>query len=186
MRTRPSRLWRRQQNIWKCNLHIICQPLLWRFRVGRTLKLYNKYITEDPLCTKFLDNKKRLTTSSVNAEKDNKNQLIFKIITGFQNSIRNESLFAGGVTRFPTNGSREKVSTANRGSNSSKINDTEEHSVVIVGTLSNGYNITCPLTRIGVSLRHVDKVPRGKALEHTRLSYSSTAREFSHGKLINT
>ena len=55
-----------------------------------------------------------------------------------------------------------------------------------VGTVSNGYNITCPLPRIGVSLRHVDKVPRGKSLEHTRLSKSSTAREFSHGKLINT
>ena len=52
--------------------------------------------------------------------------------------------------------------------------------------MSNGYNRTCPLPRIGVSLRHVDKFPRGKALEHTRLSNSSTAREFSHGKLINT
>ena len=45
-----------------------------------------------------------------------------------------------------------------------------------VGTVSNGYNRTCPLPRIGVSLRHVDKVPRGKALEHKRLSNSITAR----------
>ena len=30
---------------------------------------------------------------------------------------------------------------------------------IIVGTVSNGYNRTCPLPRIGVSLRHVDKVP---------------------------
>ena len=56
----------------------------------------------------------------------------------------------------------------------------------IVGTVSNGYNRMCPLPRIGVSLRHVDKVPREKALEHTRLINSSMAREFSHGKLINT
>ena len=55
-----------------------------------------------------------------------------------------------------------------------------------VGTVSNGYNRTCPLPRIGVSLRHVDKVPRDRALEHTRLSNSSAAREFSHSKLINT
>ena len=29
-----------------------------------------------------------------------------------------------------------------------------------VGTVSNGYNRTCPPPRIGVSLRHVDKDPR--------------------------
>ena len=50
-----------------------------------------------------------------------------------------------------------------------------------VGTVSNGYNRTCPLPRIGVSLRHVDKVPRGRALEQIRISTSSTAREFYHG-----
>ena len=33
-----------------------------------------------------------------------------------------------------------------------------------VGTVSNGYSRTCPLPRIGVSLQHVDKVPRGRAL----------------------
>ena len=55
-----------------------------------------------------------------------------------------------------------------------------------VGTVSNGYNRTCPLPRIGVSLRHVDKFPSVKALEHTGLNNSSTAEEFSHGKLINT
>ena len=52
--------------------------------------------------------------------------------------------------------------------------------VLVVGTVSNGYNITCPLPIIGVSLRHVDKVPRGKSLEHTRLSNSSMARELSY------
>ena len=35
-----------------------------------------KRITEDPVHTKFLANKKRCTTSSVSAIKDNKNQLI--------------------------------------------------------------------------------------------------------------
>ena len=50
-----------------------------------------------------------------------------------------------------------------------------------VGTVSNGYNCTCPLPRIGVILQHVDKVPRGRALVHTRISTSSTAREFYHG-----
>ena len=50
-----------------------------------------------------------------------------------------------------------------------------------VGTVSNGYNCTCPLPRIGVSLQHVDKVPRDRALLHTRISNYSTAREFSHG-----
>ena len=34
---------------------------------------------------------------------------------------------------------------------------------------------------IGVSLRHVDKAPRGIALVKTRISTSRTAREFSHG-----
>ena len=43
-----------------------------------------------------------------------------------------------------------------------------------VGTVPNGYNITCPLPRIGVPLRHVDKVCR--ALEHTRLINLSMAR----------
>ena len=52
---------------------------------------------------------------------------------------------------------------------------------ITVGTVSNGYNRTCPLPRIGVSLRHVDKVPRGRALVQTRISTSSTAREFPHG-----
>ena len=52
--------------------------------------------------------------------------------------------------------------------------------------VSNGYNRTCPLPILGVSLRHVDKVPRGRLLEHTRPSNLSTARSFSHGKLINT
>ena len=56
----------------------------------------------------------------------------------------------------------------------------------IVGTVSNVYNKTCPIPRIGVSLKHVDKVPRGNAIEHTRIINSNTAREFSHGKLINT
>ena len=55
-----------------------------------------------------------------------------------------------------------------------------------VVTVSNGYTQTCPLPRTGVSLQHVDKVPRGRALEHTRISTSITAREFYHGKLINT
>ena len=33
-----------------------------------------------------------------------------------------------------------------------------------VGTVSNGYNCMCPLPRMGVSLRHLDKVPCGRAL----------------------
>ena len=36
-----------------------------------------KRITDDPVCTKFLANKKRRTTSSVSSEKDNKNRLIY-------------------------------------------------------------------------------------------------------------
>ena len=50
-----------------------------------------------------------------------------------------------------------------------------------VGTVSNGYNRMCPLPRIGVSLRHVDKVPRGRSLEQIRIRTYITAREFSHG-----
>ena len=61
-----------------------------------------------------------------------------------------------------------------------------DYPVCFVGTVSNVYNRTCTLPRIGVSLRNVDKVPRGRALEHTRISNSITAREFSHSKLINT
>ena len=90
-----------------------------------------KSITEDPVRTKFLENKKRCTTRSFSAEKNNENRLISQIITGVQNESRNESGLAGGVTRFPTNGIRAQVSAANRGSTSSKINETEERSVVI-------------------------------------------------------
>ena len=50
-----------------------------------------KRITEDPVRTKFLENKKRRTTSSVSAGKDNKNRLISKIIAGVKNASRNES-----------------------------------------------------------------------------------------------
>ena len=49
-----------------------------------------------------------------------------------------------------------------------------------VGTVTNGYNRTCSLHRISVSLRHVDRVPRGRALVQTRINTSSTARELSH------
>ena len=94
-------------------------------------------ITEDPVRTKFLENKKRRTTSYVSAEKDNKNQLISQIITGVQNSIRNESGLEGGVTHLPTNGSRAQVSAANRCSTSSIRNEIEERSVVIYGHLGN-------------------------------------------------
>ena len=45
-----------------------------------------KMITEDPVRTKFLTNKKRRTTRSVSAGKDNENRLISHITTGVQNS----------------------------------------------------------------------------------------------------
>ena len=41
-------------------------------------------ITEDPLRTKLLANKKRRTASSVSAQKDNENWLISQIIMGFK------------------------------------------------------------------------------------------------------
>ena len=66
-----------------------------------------KRIIEETVRTKFLANKKRRTTRSVSAENYNESWLISQIITGLQNSIRNESVLAGGVTRLPTNGSRE-------------------------------------------------------------------------------
>ena len=81
--------------------------------------------------------KKRRANSSVSSEKDNESRLISQIITGVQNEIRNESVFAGGVTCLPTNGSRAQVSAENRGSNSSNRNDTEEQSVVIYDRLGN-------------------------------------------------
>ena len=45
-----------------------------------------KGITEDPIRTKFLSNKKRRTTRFISAGKDNQNRLISQIITGFQNA----------------------------------------------------------------------------------------------------
>ena len=83
-----------------------------------------KRITEDPVRTKFPVNKNRRTTRSVNAEKDNYNRLISHIITGVQNTSRNESGFSGGVTRFPINGIRAQVSDANRVSTSLTRNET--------------------------------------------------------------
>ena len=94
-------------------------------------------ITEEPVRIKFLANKKRSTTRSVSVVKDNKNGLISQIITGVQNASRNESGLVGGATHFPTNGRREQVSAANRGSTSSNINETEEQSVVIYDHLGN-------------------------------------------------
>ena len=84
-----------------------------------------KRITEDPVLTKFLANKKRHTTSSVSVEKDNKNRFISQIITGVQNESQNGYGLTGGVTPFPTNVRRAQVSAANRGSTSSNINETE-------------------------------------------------------------
>ena len=69
-------------------------------------KYTRKIITEDPVRTKFLENKKRRTNRSVSVEKDNRNWLISQIITGVQNASRNEYGLAGGVTHLPTNGSR--------------------------------------------------------------------------------
>ena len=96
-----------------------------------------KRITEDPVRKKFLVHQKRRTTSSAGAGKDSKNQLISQITTGVQNSSRNESGLAEGVTHFPTNGSSAQVSAANRSSTSSNINKTEERSVVIYDHLGN-------------------------------------------------
>ena len=81
--------------------------------------------------------KKRLVISSISADKYNENRLISQIITGVQNESQNESVLAGGVTRFPTNGSRAQVSAENRGSTSSNRNETEELSVVIYDHLGN-------------------------------------------------
>ena len=86
---------------------------------------------------KFLVNKKRFTTRSISVEKDNENLLIYQIITGVQNTIQNEYLLEGGVTNLPTNGSRAQLYAANRSSNCSNINDTEEGSVVIYNHLGN-------------------------------------------------
>ena len=81
--------------------------------------------------TNFLVNKKRRTNRSVSAVKDDDNRLIYQIITWLQNAIQNEPRFSGGVTKLPTNGSREHVSDANIRITSSNRNDTEEWSVVI-------------------------------------------------------
>ena len=94
-------------------------------------------ITEYSLRTYLLTNKKRRTTSSFSAEKENENRLISQIITGVKNESRNESGLAGGVTHFPTNGSRAHVSATNRGSTSSNRNEKEERSVVIYDHLGN-------------------------------------------------
>ena len=97
----------------------------------------SKRITEDPVRTKFLANKKRRTTSSDSYEKDNKNQLISQIIAGVQNTIQNEYVLEVVVTRFPTKGSRLQVSASNRGITSSNRNERKERIVVIYDHLGN-------------------------------------------------
>ena len=82
-------------------------------------------------------NKNRRITRSVSDEKDNENRLISHIITGVQNTSRNEPILAGGVTHFPTNERRAQVSDVNISSTSSKINDTEERIVLIYDHLGN-------------------------------------------------
>ena len=97
----------------------------------------SKRITEDPVRTKFLSNKKRCTTISASAVQDNENRFISQIIAGFQNAIRNESGLAGVLTCLPNNGSRAQVSSTNRGSDFPNINNTEEQSVFIYDHLGN-------------------------------------------------
>ena len=87
--------------------------------------------------TDSLLNKMRRTTRSVSSEKYNKKRLIYQIITGVQNARQNESGLAGGVTRFPISVSRAQVSSANRCSDFTNINDTEDQSVVIYDHLGN-------------------------------------------------
>ena len=81
--------------------------------------------------TNLLANKKRRTTRSISAEKDDENRLFSPIITGVQNASRNKPRLSGEVTHLPTNGSREQVSFDNRSNNSSKRNNTEDRSVEI-------------------------------------------------------
>ena len=94
-------------------------------------------ITEDLVRKKILANKKRCTNSSVSAEKDNENWLIYQINTGVHNVILNDHILTRELTHFPTNGRREKVSDANRSITSSNINDTEDQSLVIYNHLGN-------------------------------------------------
>ena len=61
-----------------------------------------KRITEDPVRKNSMVNKKRRTTISVSAEKDNENWLISQIITGVQKGSQNEYGLAGRVAPFPT------------------------------------------------------------------------------------
>ena len=96
-----------------------------------------KRITEEPVRTNFLADKKIHTTSSVSVENDNKNWLITQIITGVQNSGRNKYVLTGGLTRFPTNGVRAQVYDANIVSTYSNRSEIDEHSVVIYDHLGN-------------------------------------------------
>ena len=94
-------------------------------------------MTEDLVRTTLLGNKGGAPPALSVMKKDNKNRLISQIITGVQNASSNEYGLAGGVTRFPTNGSRAQVSAANRGTTSSNRNEIEDQSVVIYDHLGN-------------------------------------------------
>ena len=96
-----------------------------------------KNITEARVGTNNLATKKTHNTRYVSAGKDNENWLISQIITGVQNPSQNEPGLAGGVDRFPTNGSKTQVSAANICSTSSTRNNTEYWSVLIYHKLGN-------------------------------------------------
>ena len=87
--------------------------------------------------TKLLENNKRRTKSSVNADKDNDNRLISNIITGVQNMIQNETILEVEVTRFQNNGIRAQVSATNISSTVTHNNYQEEFSVVNYDYLGN-------------------------------------------------
>ena len=61
--------------------------------------------------------------------------MISQIINGVQNISQNEPGLEEGVIRLLANGIKSQVSDVNRRNNYSKINETEERSVVICDRL---------------------------------------------------
>ena len=70
-------------------------------------------ITEVPVCTKFPVIRKRRTTISVGAVKENKNRIMSQNITGVQNSSCHQSGLAGRMIHFSINGETTQVYAAN-------------------------------------------------------------------------
>ena len=91
--------------------------------MASTIKKTRRNTTKYYISTKFLDNKSKHSTNSINTGKNNENRLVYQIITGVKHERQQETGLAGGVIQLSTNGSRTQVYYVNISSAVANSND---------------------------------------------------------------